>query len=53
MFDEIKFVYRLNNSMRESLRNVDNKLGNIVICDKHKVDSLIIKIRARMIHASE
>lgn len=38
--------------MQESLRNIDNKLGKIVICDRQKVDSLIIKTKARMIHAS-
>lgn len=52
MFDEVRFVYRLNDNMQESLRNIDNKLGKIVICDRQKVDSLIIKTKARMIHAS-
>ena len=52
MFDEVRFVYKLNDNMQESLRNIDNKLGKIVICDRQKVDSLIIKTKARMIHAS-
>ena len=52
MFDEVKFIYNLDNHMSKLINEIDNKLNQVEIKDSHKRDYLITKSKVRSIHSS-
>lgn len=52
MFDEVIFIYNLDNHMSKLINEIDNKLNQVEIKDSHKRDYLITKSKVRSIHSS-
>ena len=51
-FDEIKFIYYIDENMNNMIRSIDEKLSKIDINDNQKKNNLIIKSKVRSIHSS-
>ena len=52
LFEEVKFIYNLDNEMKNCINKIDAKLNCIIITDKQKRNNLITKSRVRSIHSS-
>lgn len=52
LFDEVKFIYNLDNNMLKKLNEIDEKLKIIKINNKQKRNNLVVKSKVRSIHSS-
>lgn len=52
MFDEVKFIYNLDNHMSNLINDINTKLNQIKINDLHKRNYLVTKSKVRSIHSS-
>ena len=52
MFDSIKFVYNIDDEMKNRISSIDLKLSKIKITSNQKRENLVIKSKVRSIHSS-
>lgn len=52
MFDSIKFVYNIDDDMKNRISSIDLKLSKIKITSNQKRENLVIKSKVRSIHSS-
>ena len=52
MFDSIKFVYNIDDEMKNIISSIDLKLSKIKITSNQKRENLVIKSKVRSIHSS-
>lgn len=52
MFDSIKFVYNIDDDMKNRISSINLKLSKIKITNNQKRENLIIKSKVRSIHSS-